>query len=160
MNGSSKDNSINKTYRSATEGSGAMNADDSDSDHGHGSNKFLSVKGDTTPSLTTPRPTLCLQTNSSVFNEQDGRVAEGSALNADDDNNIEECNRSERDHSPPDELVVVTNRGGFYISQGLSCSLPSDTFSFIFISSLFSFPFLIAILVVSFQITTYSVLSA
>ena len=79
MNGSSKDNSINETYRSATEGSGAINADDSDSDHGHGSNKFLSVKGDTTPSLTTPRPTLCLQTNSSVFIEQDGRVAEGSA---------------------------------------------------------------------------------
>ena len=76
MNSSSKDNSnssiIEKNYQSATEGSGAMNADDID-------NAILPSKQEFI-----------------------------------DDNNIEECNRSERDDSPPDEeFVVLTNRDGF-----------------------------------------------
>jgi hypothetical protein len=110
MNSSSKDNSnnsiIEKNYQSATEGSGAMNADDID-------NAILPSKQEFI-----------------------------------DDNNIEECNLSERDDSPPDEeFVVLTNQDGVHhIShhgQGLSCSLPNDTFSFIFISKVFSIPFLI-----------------
>jgi hypothetical protein len=146
-----------------------MNADDSDRDYG--SNRFLSVKGDTcllltTPPLNTDHPTLRLRRNSSVINEQDGRVAEGKALNMEDDNNIEECNRSEiMDNSQDGRCGAVLNRGGL-ISPGNSSSisltersLPKDTFSFIIISSLFSLPFLIAIIVFSFQIVIFSLVS-
>jgi ABC-type multidrug transport system fused ATPase/permease subunit len=162
MNSSNKDNSINEQDGRVAEGS-ALNTDDSDIDHEY--NKFLSEMGITAPSLLTPslntaHPTLCLRRNSSVINKQDGRVAEGSALSADDDDDIEECNRSERDDSPPDELVVLTNQDRFHTPQGLSRSLSNDTFSFIFISGLLSLPFLIAIIVVSFQMTAYSVLTA
>jgi hypothetical protein len=59
----------------------------------------------------------------------------------------------------------VLNRGRF-ISRSLSSSrlllqrsLPKDTFSFIIISRLFSLPFLIAIIVFSFQIAIYSLVS-
>ena len=66
----------------------------------------------------------------------------------------------------------VLNRGG-HISHSLSSSrllaqrslpttersLPNDTFSFIFISSVFSIPFLIAIIVFSFQIAIFSLVS-
>jgi hypothetical protein len=137
-----------------------MNADDSDSDYG--SNKLLSVKGDTTPSLATPplntaHPMLRRRRNSSVINEQDGKDTEEGALNV-DDNNI--------DDDSHDECGAVLNRGGI-ISRILSSSrllaaqrsLPKDTFSFIIISRLFSLPFLIAIIVFSFQVIIFSLVS-
>jgi hypothetical protein len=146
-----------------------MNADDSDCDYG--SNKLLSVKGDTSLSLTTPplntaHPTLRLRRNSCVIKEQDGRDVEGKALNMDDDNNIVECNISEiMDDSQDGRCGAVLNRGGL-ISRGNSSSilltqrsLPKDTFSFIIISSLFSLPFLIATIVFSFQIAIFSLVS-
>jgi hypothetical protein len=146
-----------------------MNADDSDCDYG--SNKLLSVKGDTSPSLTTPplntaHPTLRHRRNSSVINEQDGRDVEGKALNTDDDNNIEECKLSEiMDDSQDGRCGAVLNRGGLISHSNSSSilltqrSLPKDTFSFIIISSLFSLPFLIAIIVFSFQIAIFSLVS-
>ena len=137
-----------------------MNADDSDSDYG--SNKLLSVKGDTTPSLATPplntaHPMPRLLINSSVINEQDGKDTEEGALNV-DDNNI--------DDDSHDECGAVLSRGGL-ISRILSSSrllaaqrsLPKDTFSFIFISRPLSVPFLIAIIVFSFQIAIFSLVS-
>ena len=137
-----------------------MNADDSDSDYG--SNKLLSVKGDTTPSLATPplntaHPMLRHRRNSSVINEQDKKDTEEGALNV-DDNNI--------DDDSHDECGAVLIRGGI-ISRILSSSrllaaqrsLPKDTFSFIIISSLFSLPFLIAIIVFSFQVAIFSLVS-
>jgi hypothetical protein len=127
---------------------------------------------DTSPSLTTPplntdaHPTLRQRRNSSVINEHDGRVAEGKALNTDDDNNIEECNISEiMDNSQDGRCGAVLNRGGLISRSNSSSilitqrSLPKDTFSFIIISRLFSLPFLIAIIVFSFQIAIFSLVS-
>ena len=90
-----------------------------------------------------------------IINEKDTRDTEEGALN-EDDNNI--------DDDSHDECGAVLNRGGL-ISRGRSLILlterylPKDTFSFIFISRPLSVPFLIAIIVFSFQIAIFSLVS-
>ena len=95
-----------------------------------------------------------------IINEKDTRVTNKNAA-AD----IEECYTTEtRDDSQDECCGAVLNRGGL-ISRGRSLvllterSLPKDTFSFIIISRPLSVPFLIAIIVFSFQIAIFSLVS-
>jgi hypothetical protein len=95
-----------------------------------------------------------------IINEKDTRVT-----NKDADDDIEECYITEtRDDSQDECCGAVLNRGGL-ISRGRTRvllterSLPKDTFSFIFISRPLSVPFLVAIIVFSFQIIIFSLVS-
>ena len=101
-----------------------------------------------------------MSSSDDIINEKDTRVTNKDA--ADD---IEECYITEtRDDSQDECCGAVLNRGGL-ISRGRSLvllterSLPKDTFSFIFISRLLSVPFLIAIIVFSFQVAIFSLVS-
>jgi hypothetical protein len=91
-------------------------------------------------------------------NEKETRDNEEGALNADNHNIANNDSHNEIG-------AVILNQGGL-ISRSLSSlrllaqrSLPKDTFSFIIISSLFSLPFLIGIIVFSFQIAIFSLVS-
>jgi hypothetical protein len=92
-----------------------------------------------------------------VENEKYTRDTEEGALNADD--NID-------DNSHDESGAVTLNHRGVLISRGNKSSilltersLPMDTFSFIIISGPFSLSFLIAIIVFSFQIAIFSLVS-
>ena len=95
-----------------------------------------------------------------IINENDTRVTNKNAAY-----DTEECYITEtRDDSQDECCGAVLNRGGL-ISRGRSLvllterSLPKDTFSFIIISRPLSVPFLIAIIVFSFQIAIFSLVS-
>ena len=119
---------------------------------------IISVVGNTTTLSTVLG--MDMSPSDDIINEKDTRVTNKDA--ADD---IEECYITEtRDDSQDECCGAVLNRGGL-ISRGRSLvllterSLPKDTFSFIFISRLLSVPFLIAIIVFSFQIAIFSLVS-